>query len=180
MIARTMSARQCDSFDRTALFTIGYETATVGSLLQRFIEAGVQRVVDVRELPLSRRRGFSKPKLSDTLSGLVSHTSTFAHSATQRRTASSTRAATSPQEHGGTAPAYGRSERCRERSCLVAERASDLPPLFGGIACELSSSTDRRETLRASPRDDGRPSLLAGERKNQQQRRTFGLQEQRR
>jgi uncharacterized protein (DUF488 family) len=36
-------------------------------LIAELIDAGVERLVDVRELPLSRRRGFSKTALSDTL-----------------------------------------------------------------------------------------------------------------
>jgi uncharacterized protein (DUF488 family) len=67
-MARPRSVTQRGSTDKTAVFTIGYETATVDSLVERLIEAGVQRVVDVRELPLSRRKGFSKTQLSDALS----------------------------------------------------------------------------------------------------------------
>jgi len=51
------------------LFTVGYEGATPESLVRSLRAAGVERVVDVRELPLSRRRGFSKTKLSETLRG---------------------------------------------------------------------------------------------------------------
>jgi uncharacterized protein (DUF488 family) len=50
------------------LLTIGYEThrdpATLVSALRH---AAVERLVDVRELPLSRRRGFSKTALSHAL-----------------------------------------------------------------------------------------------------------------
>jgi uncharacterized protein (DUF488 family) len=49
------------------LFTIGYEGRTQRSLIERLQEAGVERVVDVRELPLSRRRGFSKNSLGAAL-----------------------------------------------------------------------------------------------------------------
>lgn len=49
------------------LFTIGYEGQTLATLIDRLREAGVERVVDVRELPLSRRRGFSKSPLSVAL-----------------------------------------------------------------------------------------------------------------
>lgn len=49
------------------LFTIGYEGRTPADLIERLREAGVERVVDVRELPLSRRRGFSKSQLAAAL-----------------------------------------------------------------------------------------------------------------
>lgn len=49
------------------LFTIGYEGLDPGELVERLTAAGVERVVDVRELPLSRRRGFSKSKLAEVL-----------------------------------------------------------------------------------------------------------------
>ncbi|HZT16018.1 MAG TPA: DUF488 domain-containing protein [Gaiellaceae bacterium] len=49
------------------LFTIGYEGRTPTTLIERLQEAGVERVVDVRELPLSRRRGFSKSPLGAAL-----------------------------------------------------------------------------------------------------------------
>jgi uncharacterized protein (DUF488 family) len=48
-------------------FTIGYAGRTVVDFVRLLQEAGVQRVVDVRELPLSRRRGFSKTLLSRSL-----------------------------------------------------------------------------------------------------------------
>ncbi len=49
------------------LFTIGYQALTPPELVKRLKNAGVERVVDVRELPLSRRRGFSKSPLAATL-----------------------------------------------------------------------------------------------------------------
>ena len=45
------------------IFTIGYEGATVGEFLDALKQAGVERVIDVRALPLSRRPGFSKSPL---------------------------------------------------------------------------------------------------------------------
>ena len=49
------------------IFTIGYEGATVGEFLAALQVAGVERVIDVRALPLSRRPGFSKTPLSGAL-----------------------------------------------------------------------------------------------------------------
>ena len=49
------------------IFTIGYEAATMGDFLAALKSAGVQRVIDVRALPLSRRPGFSKTPLRGAL-----------------------------------------------------------------------------------------------------------------
>lgn len=49
------------------VFTIGYEGATMDSFIAALKEAGVERVIDVRALPLSRRPGFSKSTLAATL-----------------------------------------------------------------------------------------------------------------
>lgn len=43
-----------------SLFTLGYEGVCVDLFINRLKQAGVKMVVDVRELPLSRKRGFSK------------------------------------------------------------------------------------------------------------------------
>ena len=51
----------------TNLFTIGYEGATLADFLRQLKNAGVSVLVDVRELPLSRRRGFSKSSLASLL-----------------------------------------------------------------------------------------------------------------
>jgi uncharacterized protein (DUF488 family) len=52
----------------TTLFTIGYEQhRSPASLIDALCGAGVRRLVDVRELPLSRRRGFSKTALAEAL-----------------------------------------------------------------------------------------------------------------
>src|SRR4051794_32175621 len=49
------------------IFTIGYEGATVPEFLAALKTAGVERVIDVRALPLSRRPGFSKTPLRGAL-----------------------------------------------------------------------------------------------------------------
>lgn len=49
------------------LFTVGYQGRSLDELIDELVGAGVERLVDVRELPLSRRRGFSKTALSETL-----------------------------------------------------------------------------------------------------------------
>jgi uncharacterized protein (DUF488 family) len=49
------------------LLTVGYEGRSLDELITELLDAGVERLVDVRELPLSRRRGFSKTALNDAL-----------------------------------------------------------------------------------------------------------------
>src|SRR5690349_25121333 len=49
------------------IFTIGYEGATVPEFIDALQRAGVERVIDVRALPLSRRPGFSKSPLKAAL-----------------------------------------------------------------------------------------------------------------
>jgi len=49
------------------IFTIGYEGATVSEFVAALQKAGVERVIDVRALPLSRRPGFSKTPLRGAL-----------------------------------------------------------------------------------------------------------------
>jgi uncharacterized protein (DUF488 family) len=47
----------------TTIWTIGYEQATVAAVMGALQEAGVEVLADIRALPLSRRRGFSKSAL---------------------------------------------------------------------------------------------------------------------
>jgi uncharacterized protein (DUF488 family) len=49
------------------IFTIGYEATTMGEFIAALAGAGVERVIDVRALPLSRRPGFSKTPLKGAL-----------------------------------------------------------------------------------------------------------------
>jgi uncharacterized protein (DUF488 family) len=49
------------------LFTIGYERAGFSAFLDALRAAGVKTVLDVRDLPLSRRAGFSKKTLAASL-----------------------------------------------------------------------------------------------------------------
>ena len=49
------------------IFTIGYESTTVDEFIAALRGAGVERVIDVRALPLSRRPGFSKSPLGAAL-----------------------------------------------------------------------------------------------------------------
>jgi uncharacterized protein (DUF488 family) len=49
------------------IFTIGYEGATQGEFVDALKAAGVERVIDVRAVPNSRRPGFSKTPLRNAL-----------------------------------------------------------------------------------------------------------------
>jgi uncharacterized protein (DUF488 family) len=49
------------------IFTIGYEQSTQADLIAALKQAGVERVIDVRAVPLSRRPGFSKNVLANGL-----------------------------------------------------------------------------------------------------------------
>lgn len=49
------------------IFTIGYEGATMEGFIVALRRVGVEQVLDVRALPLSRRPGFSKTPLAASL-----------------------------------------------------------------------------------------------------------------
>ena len=49
------------------IFTIGYEGVTLGEFLAALREAEVERVIDIRAVPNSRRPGFSKTPLRNAL-----------------------------------------------------------------------------------------------------------------
>ena len=49
------------------IFTIGYENATVGEFIAALEAAKVERVIDIRAVPNSRRPGFSKTPLRNAL-----------------------------------------------------------------------------------------------------------------
>jgi uncharacterized protein (DUF488 family) len=52
---------------RVPLFTIGYEGKELGEVIAMLQASRVALVIDIRELPLSRRRGFSKTPLGAAL-----------------------------------------------------------------------------------------------------------------
>ena len=49
------------------IFTIGYEGTTQDELVTALAKAGVERVIDVRAVPISRKPGFSKNVLAAAL-----------------------------------------------------------------------------------------------------------------
>jgi len=52
---------------KQVLHTIGYEGVSIDAFLEAVERAGVQILIDVRDVPISRKKGFSKSKLSDAL-----------------------------------------------------------------------------------------------------------------
>lgn len=51
----------------TRVSTIGYEGADISAFLSTLSEAGVRTVADIRDVPVSRKKGFSKNKLAAAL-----------------------------------------------------------------------------------------------------------------
>jgi uncharacterized protein (DUF488 family) len=49
------------------ILTVGYEKRTPGDLVEVLLAAGVEKLIDIRQLPLSRRKGFSKTPLAAIL-----------------------------------------------------------------------------------------------------------------
>jgi uncharacterized protein (DUF488 family) len=52
------------------LFTIGYEGAVIEDFIASLIAVGVEVLIDVRDIPLSRKRGFSKRALAGNIEGV--------------------------------------------------------------------------------------------------------------
>jgi uncharacterized protein (DUF488 family) len=50
------------------VYTIGYEGSDIDQFVRTLIAAGVELLADVRAVPLSRKRGFSKTALAERLS----------------------------------------------------------------------------------------------------------------
>jgi uncharacterized protein (DUF488 family) len=110
----------------TTLCTIGYEKAAWPDVLTALQAAGVARVIDVRQLPLSRRAGFSKRQLA---AGCAAAAIAYAH----------LRAL-------GT-PAEGReANRCRQWDRFWDIVNASLATLEAGVALEQAA-----EMARAAP-----------------------------
>lgn len=60
-------ARMAPYFQPMKIFTIGYEGTTQAEFVAALQAAGVERVIDVRAVPLSRKPGFSKNILRNGL-----------------------------------------------------------------------------------------------------------------
>lgn len=71
-----MKMKKVDSFrpalellkkGRNKAYTIGYEGKTIDEFIEELINNKIERVIDVREYPLSRKNGFSKKSLQKEL-----------------------------------------------------------------------------------------------------------------
>lgn len=51
----------------TVLYTIGYEGADIVDFIRTLKNCGVERLIDIRDVPISRKRGFSKTALANAL-----------------------------------------------------------------------------------------------------------------
>jgi uncharacterized protein (DUF488 family) len=52
---------------KAKLFTIGYEGRDINNLVSNLKKFNITRLIDVREIPISRKKGFSKSQLMETL-----------------------------------------------------------------------------------------------------------------
>lgn len=63
--------RASPAFNGTWVGSVGYENyRDVDAFARVLADAGVQRLIDVRELPISRKRGFAKTALSEALASV--------------------------------------------------------------------------------------------------------------
>jgi uncharacterized protein (DUF488 family) len=49
------------------LYTVGYEGADIVHFLRTLQDCGIKRLIDIRDVPISRKRGFSKTVLANAL-----------------------------------------------------------------------------------------------------------------
>jgi len=55
---------------KSSVFTIGYEGAELPTFLATLASTGIQHLIDVRDVPISRKRGFSKSGLAVALADI--------------------------------------------------------------------------------------------------------------
>ena len=58
------------------LYTIGYEGAQPADFFDQLLASGVRALIDIRDVPISRKRGFSKNSLRE---GLAEHSIEYLH-----------------------------------------------------------------------------------------------------
>lgn len=51
----------------SVLYTVGYEGADIAHFLRTLKDCGIKRLIDIRDVPVSRKRGFSKTALANAL-----------------------------------------------------------------------------------------------------------------
>jgi len=123
------------------LYTIGYEGRSLDELIAMLGAAEIELVIDIRELPLSRRRGFSKTPLGAALGGAGIE---YVH----------LRAAGNP---------YRREKDRLTRPQLLAKYARHLRTATTAIATVADAARGRRAALLCYEHDPGEchRSLLA-------------------
>lgn len=67
LVQRTLQPVKSTTPTAHHLYTFGYEGLGIEGFIARARAAGVQTIVDVRQLPLSRKKGFSKSSFSEAL-----------------------------------------------------------------------------------------------------------------
>lgn len=108
-----------------ALYTIGYEGRDLDELIAMLRGHRIGHVIDVRELPLSRRRGFSKTPLSHALAAAgIGYTHL--------------RCAGNP---------YRREQHVLERSELLAKYRAHLREARAAVDEVVEAARDRRSVL---------------------------------
>ena len=53
--------------EHSTIYSIGYEGSTIEKFIKKLKDSNIQQLIDVRELPLSRKNGFSKTLLRENL-----------------------------------------------------------------------------------------------------------------
>lgn len=61
------TGRQTESKSVSTILTIGYEGATIEDFIATMKSTGVEVLIDIRDVPVSRKRGFSKRALAEFL-----------------------------------------------------------------------------------------------------------------
>ena len=134
--------RRISSERAVELFTLGYEKRTLESFLELLREAGIDAVIDVRDVPWSHKPGFFKGPLSEALpeAGIEYMHAGFAGNPKALRSAAQ-----------DNADALGRyEEHLRERPEIVAELDALLGPLHaaGKKACLICFERDPQDCHR--------------------------------
>lgn len=119
------------------IFTIGYEGATQSEFITALTAAGVERVIDIRAVPLSRKPGFSKNILA---SGLREAGIDYVH----------LKALGTPPE-GREAARRGNHARLAE----VYAGQLELPEAMAQTAQMLELAAEKRSALLCFERDPG-------------------------
>jgi uncharacterized protein (DUF488 family) len=113
------------------IWTIGYEKLLPAELASELQAAGVQRVIDVRFRPQSRRPGMSKTKLSELLRD---HGITYEHR----------RELGTPQH---IRPLFHRGKLAEARAAYIAHVEANAPEAIQELANEISNPNGPKTAL---------------------------------